>query len=548
MDSTEVDKLIGELEIALDRLRSLYEQYFMGIERIEPGVARKDVDRRIHSLRKEQIRNTALRFRFQMVLQRYNTYQPHWQRICREIENGTYKRQASRARRRLGSDAPRARMESSRPPPPVLRPGDPLPPDLAAELAELDKEFAPAPTRLPNANEPRPIAAAPRPLDQAAELAELDTEFAPAPARLPNSHEPRPIAAAPRPPPQAPSAARAQAVPPTNPPLGAARNVARPPPPMHPRAPGAPLPAAGGPALRAQAPSLTGEAAASRAAASSPASPGRPPGLPIPVPPAPLPPAPRAWTAETGSAPVNHAALHAPGSSRSGMVAGPVAHPPAPAGPAASPGLSARAPAPSALSATMPDSAPRVAASAGAATAVTRGAPVPAPAAAAAPPGAGAGAPARAGAHQTSPLPTAAVAPSARSSSSTVGPPVAPRPAPPAAQSPAPRAVAQAGASTSGAVLHADARSPTAPSPPAPPRGASSHPQADDLTEDRVRQIYSQYMETRRRQNESTAMPFDSVAKNLRESSARLRQKHGKPVDFEVMIKDGKAFLRPILK
>jgi hypothetical protein len=58
-------------------------------------VPRKDVERRIYSLRKEQIRNTALRFRFQMILQRYNTYQTHWQRICREIENGTYKRQSS---------------------------------------------------------------------------------------------------------------------------------------------------------------------------------------------------------------------------------------------------------------------------------------------------------------------------------------------------------------------------------------------------------------------------------------------------------------------
>jgi hypothetical protein len=126
---------------------------------------------------------------------------------------------------------------------------------------------------------------------------------------------------------------------------------------------------------------------------------------------------------------------------------------------------------------------------------------------------------------------------------------VATRPATPAAQTPAPRAAAQAGTpSSSGDILRADARSPTAPSPPTPPRAAIPHPQADDLTEDRVRQIYSQYMETRRRQNESTAMPFDSVAKNLRESSARLRQKHGKPVDFEVMIKDGKAFLRPVLK
>ena len=77
MEQSEIEALVGELETRVDRLRALYEQYFMGIERIEPGVARKDVERRFQTLRREQIRNTALRFRFQMVVQRYNTYQSY---------------------------------------------------------------------------------------------------------------------------------------------------------------------------------------------------------------------------------------------------------------------------------------------------------------------------------------------------------------------------------------------------------------------------------------------------------------------------------------
>jgi hypothetical protein len=136
VEPTQLEQQIGELETAIDRLRSLYDQYFMGIEKLEPGVPRKDVDRKIYALRKEQIRNTALRFRFQMILQRYSTFQSHWQRICREIENGTYKRHVLRAERR----------KASAPPPPVAlpEPGAPSPRDLASELAELDKEFAPA--------------------------------------------------------------------------------------------------------------------------------------------------------------------------------------------------------------------------------------------------------------------------------------------------------------------------------------------------------------------------------------------------------------------
>ena len=126
MEQAELEKLIEELESRVDRLRSLYEQYFVGIEKIEPGVARKDVDRRIYVLRKEQIRNTALRFRFQMVIQRYNTYQTHWQRICREIENGTYKRHMIRAQRRFGSSRPAPRRTSA--PPPPLVPSEPARP------------------------------------------------------------------------------------------------------------------------------------------------------------------------------------------------------------------------------------------------------------------------------------------------------------------------------------------------------------------------------------------------------------------------------------
>ena len=97
MDPQEIDSALDELETRLDRLRSLYEQYFLGIEKIEPAVARKDVDRRFWMLRRMQIRNTARRFRLQTIVQRYNTFQQYWTRICREIENGTYVRHLLKA-------------------------------------------------------------------------------------------------------------------------------------------------------------------------------------------------------------------------------------------------------------------------------------------------------------------------------------------------------------------------------------------------------------------------------------------------------------------
>ncbi len=101
MEIDEYETLVNELELRVDRLRSLFDQYFMGIERTTPNVPHKDVERRIQALRREQIRNTGLRFRFQMILQRYGTYQTYWQRICRQIEEGTYKRHVQKAREKI---------------------------------------------------------------------------------------------------------------------------------------------------------------------------------------------------------------------------------------------------------------------------------------------------------------------------------------------------------------------------------------------------------------------------------------------------------------
>jgi hypothetical protein len=406
VDQSEVEKLIGELETALDRLRSLYEQYFVGIERIEPGVPRKDVERRIYVLRREQIRNTALRFRFQMVLQKFNTYQTHWQRVCREIENGTYKRHIMRAERRFGSSRP-PRRRTSMPPPPLPEPGAPPPTDVAAQLAALDSDFAPASFDVDvQIDTPRPSSRPPRP-----------TPRPPAGAPAP----PRPVApgqpvwkkvGAPAEAPGSPPAAPPGRVGPPPPPQGAPRAV---PPP----APRPPLPA---------------------------------PGAQRPPPPAPA---------------QQHPPQPVPPASRAAAPPPPVQRPGAPLG----------------------------------------GAPPPRP--------------------PSAPEPRGPSAPEARAPEARRTAPATPSPPPPEAAPPRPP--------------------PPRPSlSVAPPRPA---PASSDLSEKRLRQIYVEYVDAKRRQNESTAaITYQSVAKSLRESGDKLRQKHGKAVDFEVTVKDGKTVLRPVLK
>ena len=106
--------MLKELEQRTDRLKQLYEQYFMGIERMEPMVARKECTRTILLLQQQYIRNTGLRFRFNTMLQKWNIYTTHWNRVLREIENGTYTRHVQRAVRKAekeGRELPRELLQ-----------------------------------------------------------------------------------------------------------------------------------------------------------------------------------------------------------------------------------------------------------------------------------------------------------------------------------------------------------------------------------------------------------------------------------------------------
>ena len=79
----------------------------------------------------------------------------------------------------------------------------------------------------------------------------------------------------------------------------------------------------------------------------------------------------------------------------------------------------------------------------------------------------------------------------------------------------------------------------------------AARPRAEgELSDERVRQLYTQYIDAKRSRQESTAsLTYDSLAQSLRDSSAKLREKHtGKKVDFEVTVKDGKTILRPVVK
>lgn len=108
-EEVDIDEVLTDLEHRVERLKILYEQYFMGIERIEPQTARKEVSRKVIDLAQLNMRNTAHRYRFNALNQKFGVYTTYWNRTLREIENGTYYRSVARAGRealRRGVDVP----------------------------------------------------------------------------------------------------------------------------------------------------------------------------------------------------------------------------------------------------------------------------------------------------------------------------------------------------------------------------------------------------------------------------------------------------------
>lgn len=95
----ELEQQIDSIEFRMDRLRNLYEQYFQGIERIEPSTERKalkKVLREVHGNIKK-VRSTALKFRINQMVARMASFENYWNRICRRMEEGTYQRDLFKA-------------------------------------------------------------------------------------------------------------------------------------------------------------------------------------------------------------------------------------------------------------------------------------------------------------------------------------------------------------------------------------------------------------------------------------------------------------------
>jgi hypothetical protein len=104
-----IEEALDALDTTLDRVKVLYEQYFLGIQKQPPTYLHTDIERKLRDVAQLQIRNTALRYRFATLQQKFGSYNSYWRRTLRQIENGTYTRnlfKIGRQAARTGADVP----------------------------------------------------------------------------------------------------------------------------------------------------------------------------------------------------------------------------------------------------------------------------------------------------------------------------------------------------------------------------------------------------------------------------------------------------------
>jgi hypothetical protein len=133
-DGTEVPEAeilaeeVEAAELALQQLRTHYEQYFLGMEKRAPAHEHAKLRARFETMSTPHIRTAMLGFRIRTLQQRFSTYERLWSRTLQEIENGTYRRDRFKARMRRRNSSPESPVSPpGQAPVPVPAPGSPKP-------------------------------------------------------------------------------------------------------------------------------------------------------------------------------------------------------------------------------------------------------------------------------------------------------------------------------------------------------------------------------------------------------------------------------------
>jgi hypothetical protein len=85
-----VRRELMEFEAMISELKIQYEQFFLGVQPIQPEKLHKDVQQRLRKLFTLPFKSSAMTYQLKTLENRYSTYNSYWQRVLREKEEGTY--------------------------------------------------------------------------------------------------------------------------------------------------------------------------------------------------------------------------------------------------------------------------------------------------------------------------------------------------------------------------------------------------------------------------------------------------------------------------
>lgn len=98
------EELLESVEKRVDDLRNWFEQYFLGTRKRAPLQERTSLQYLIRRMSNQSITSTRLRFRFQQIVSKFNSYDQYWTRTMQKIETGTHFRDRFKAKLRAQED------------------------------------------------------------------------------------------------------------------------------------------------------------------------------------------------------------------------------------------------------------------------------------------------------------------------------------------------------------------------------------------------------------------------------------------------------------
>jgi hypothetical protein len=89
---------------------------------------------------------------------------------------------------------------------------------------------------------------------------------------------------------------------------------------------------------------------------------------------------------------------------------------------------------------------------------------------------------------------------------------------------------------------------PKAAPPAAPPKPAPAPAATANVDDARMRDLHARLQQAKQQTKEAN-VSYEGLAKSIRATEAKLREQHkNRKIDFDVVIKDGKAVVKPIVR